>query len=123
MHFTTRDIIVKILTIIEYDGNKEEFTHKFIDMFHRQAVLDVIENIPLENQEILKKQLKDNVTPEMEKTLILQHITPDKYLEALKKSAQNILSEYLKSLMPVLSPKQSAELETYLNFINPKNIK
>ena len=121
MHVTTRDIIIKILTIIEYDGNKEEFAHKLIDMFHRQAVLDVIESIPKENQELLKKQLSGNITPEMEKTLILQHVTPDKYLEALKKSAQNILSEYLKSITPVLSPKQSAELQTYLNFINPKN--
>lgn len=121
MHSTTREIIVKILTIIEHDGDKEEFSHKLIDMFHRQAILDVIENLPLENRETIKRQMENNITPEMEKTLILQHVTPDKYLEALKKSSRTILSEYLKSIMPVLTPKQSTDLDAYLNFVGHQN--
>lgn len=118
MQSTTKQIIIEILTITEYQGDKENFANQLIDLFHQKALFDLIESLPEENKEKLKKQLSEHVTPEMGKTLLLQHTTPDKYLEYLKKSTEKIFKDYLKDVFETLNEQKKEEVKNYLLSLN-----
>lgn len=114
MHHNIKDIIIEILKIIEYSEDKEIFAHKFIDAIHQEAVVSIINSLSSQDQAALKQHLSGNITPEMEKTLLLQYIKPDTYLAQLSITTEKIFRNYIETIMSTLNLDRQEKLKSYL---------
>jgi hypothetical protein len=114
-----REILSKILEIIDYPNDKDAFINQFIITCKKQAVLDLISSLDPQKQDQLKDALSTPST-EIEITQIFQLFFSDQdYQDALTNASENTLKKLLEMILPDLNPKQRAELKELLSSLLP----
>lgn len=116
-NISTNKILAKILDIINFSADKEEFINKFVDLTQQQTLLNLITLMPKVKQLQLQQALStkkslDDVAKEFQKIF-----SPKKYQEELTRTTNKLLNEYLISLMSSLTINQRKELKNYLQSI------
>src|SRR5438046_1432263 len=112
-----RDIIIQVLTIIGYEDNKDTYADEFIQNCEKQALLDLLQALPQEQQEVFKQQIAKVTDQEQQKTIIHEYIKPEQYQQILQKASQIAFVGLLKDLIPTLSQPEATQLQTYLKSI------
>src|SRR5437588_12269517 len=98
----SKDIILEVLTISGYQGNKEVYADKFIQNCEKQAFIDVISALPEDKQNDYRGKMvwaKDTV---QQKAIIAEYVPPEQYKETLKRVSEIAFKELIEAIMPTL---------------------
>lgn len=102
-----KDVLYQILTIIEYQNNKEKFTEEFETLNRLDAMAEIVKKLPQELQE----QIKISQSPED-----LQHlINLTEYKDVYGQVSQKALEEFISSIVPQLSVTKKEKIVSLFN--------
>ena len=109
-----KDILLKILEIIDYQKNKSEFANKFLDMIYKQAFLKVIENLPDNKKLNLDNEIKNkNLDKSME--ILLNYVSKEDFEETVERVALEMFIDYIQKIMPTLTDEKKSKLRDFLS--------
>ncbi|MFC1653899.1 hypothetical protein ACFL1M_03570 [Patescibacteria group bacterium] len=86
-------ILLRVLTAIDYQGNKFKFVKKFKKLCHFQACWDMVEKLSHEDKERIKKEVSRRVTPGGLKRILKKWYADDDYTKALYKATQEVFDD------------------------------
>lgn len=99
-------IVLEILTAIDYPHNKEKYVKEFLELNHTEAMLNMLERLPNEIQDKIKAiKVETEVAEEIKK-----HIKQEDYIEELTKVSMDALQRFIQSLSPTLNPSQKENI-------------
>ena len=114
-----KDILIRVLTIINYQEDKDKFANDFLDLCLKKALVDMMESLPEEKKTEVRARFSANITPEEAAKVMQIYFTPQQYMQNLQNATQYLFQDYLKNIMPSLSEAQKAELQQYLTSLIP----
>lgn len=113
------NILLKILEIIGYSDNKNEFVDEFLKNIQMQSVIDLIQSLPQDQQSQIKKQLSVNPNdPNKAADVLKSYFNNEQIQEALKNASKTAMEEYIKAINPTLSSTQKNNLITLSQQLN-----
>jgi hypothetical protein len=91
---TARDILLKILTAIDYSDNREARTGEFLRNIHLQSLVNLMQSLPSEKQTEIKQQLSEN-TDSSEKlaSLLKDYFSQRELHQALENAAKDAVTQ------------------------------
>ena len=114
-----KDILLRVLTIINYQDDKNQFANDFLDLCLKKALVDMMESLPEGKKEEVKAKFSAQITPEEASQVMQTYFTPQQYMQNLQNATQFLFQDYLKTIMPSLSELQKTELQQYLTSLVP----
>lgn len=118
-----KDVLLKILEIIEYTEDKDNFTDAFLKNIYLQSVSDLASNFTQDKELEVKSKLSQVDSPERLEEILRTHFTGEEINEALKTSSYNAIQEYIKTIDPTLSNEQKQSLRNYFQTLTPSQNK
>ncbi len=110
-----QDVLIKILTTIDYTDNKEEFVNQFIINIHLQAFLDLISTLPIDRQEEFKLTLARNSKyADKIKRILSTYFSQAQIQESFEVASKDSIEKYIKAINDTLSNHQRQELAKLL---------
>jgi hypothetical protein len=110
-----RGVFLKILEVINYTEDKEDFIKEFEKNIKIQTVFDLVRSLPNEKQDELKKRLIEvDDNPEKIVEILKEYFSADKIQEEIKNITKNSFSEYIETILPTLSASQTDSLQKIL---------
>ena len=109
-----KDILLKILGIIDYRKDRSLFADKFIDLIFRQAFLKVVKNLPFDKKKQLDERLKNKNLDDSLK-ILLEYVAKEDFEKAVERISLEMFIDYIQQIMPALSPERKNKLTAYLN--------
>jgi hypothetical protein len=121
MNTNPRDVIIQVLSIVDYKNDKEAAVDKFLSICEKLALINLIDSLTGEE----KTNLQQKLTTVQEGTdeyndVTKQYFTEEKYSQAIKKAGEKVFAEYLSSIMGSLSSEQQNKLFQYLGSLAPQ---
>lgn len=116
MEKNPKSIILKVLEIIGYNGDKNAVVDKFMVTCQQQANVDLIKALSDEKQEELKQKLSEpGVTEDVAKIqdVIQSFFSPEEYTTAIEKTSAGIFNAYMDKLVKDLPENQQSQLQKY----------
>lgn len=113
-----RAILLKILDAIGYSEDKEKFAMEFFQNVSLQALLDLFSTLPQDKKDQLEQKITNagNGAAEMQEEL-KAYFSEEQIQQAIKNSAKNAVTEYIKTIEPTLSDSQRQNLTNYFGEI------
>lgn len=106
-----RELLLKILNIIGYTGNKESYIDEFLRNIPLLALEDLILTLLPQTQQEIKQKLADNYQdPEMVAIIVREYFSDLEFEEALKDAAKNSITNFIQKINPTLSDTQREEI-------------
>lgn len=114
----SRNVLLKILTIIDYQDDKEVFVKELLKLCIQKALLDMLSAAPNNDKQKITKLSEENLDPiELERKL-KNIIGENIFNSSLEEAAEKIFSQYLKTIYPTLSTSQNKSLQLFLKSLN-----
>ena len=114
-----RTIIAKILTIVDYSGDRDAFAAKFVDLCYRDALAEaIIELEDTKESEVVKKINETGGDVEKIKAIVMAEIPQDRIDEHLLWSLRRNLEGALKTIVSMLTDEKKKELSDYVSSLN-----
>ena len=110
---STSDILMDVLTIIDYPDDKEGFIDGFFARVQKQAIINVVYMLPKEKREKLEKS-------EENKELFAEIFTSEVMDNAVSDATVIEFEDFLQSVIPNITSEKKAKLTAYLNSLSPK---
>jgi hypothetical protein len=120
MNLNPRETILKILEIIDYPDNKDEFVNQFIVTCKKQAVIDLISKLESDRQDQLKEQLTQATTEVEIAEIFNSFFSDDDYQAALTTASESTLGKLLEAILPDLNNEQKTKLKELLSSLMPQ---
>src|SRR5947209_4190147 len=114
MQQNPKDNILQVLTIIDYEDDKQAYADEFIQNCEKQALVDLLIALPQEQQERLKQQIAGITDQEQQQAIITEYVTPEQYNQALRKASATAFEGLIEEIIPTLSAEQTDKLQSYL---------
>jgi hypothetical protein len=109
--FNPQELLLKILTIIGYSDNKEEFVNQFIVNIHLQAFLDLILTLPIDRQEEIKLSLaRSSQYPDRVTRILVSYFSQVQIQDAFEAASKDSIGKYIEAISDTLSNQQRQEL-------------
>ncbi len=109
---TTREILLKILEILEYEDDREAFVNAFLVNIQLQALNILLAGVSSEKKIKIEKEITSD-SPD--KYQVLQnHFTQEQIEKALNESADISVREYIESIDEKLTDDQQQGLVVYI---------
>lgn len=118
MDKNTKEILLKILDIIDYPENKEQLINKFISACQQQALINLVESLPSNEQEVLRENLSKTKKQDEAQKILLEDFSQEKIFEALKETTKKAFEDYIKDILPSLTVTQRENLQKYLSSLS-----
>jgi cephalosporin-C deacetylase-like acetyl esterase len=112
---TTKELVLKIIAIIGYKGNQEEFADKLFLLCDQRAILALIEGLPTEKQAELKEKTSKEADLQKVREIIDSYFSKEEYTKAFIAAFEKTLQEYLATVAPTLSEPKLDEIEKLLD--------
>lgn len=106
-----KQILLQVLTIIDYADEKEAFAEEFLQICHEQAMADLLTSLTEEQKKVLQR------TTDIQTTLA-QIIPSEQLNKALKEATKIQFQDYLKTIKPSLSQVQKDKLNTFFSSLH-----
>ena len=106
--------IFEILSIIGYEGNKDIFAEKFVNLILDQALLSALDGLSPKEKAEVKFEMNTVHDREAATSILIRFISVENYVSAVKKTTMRLLKDYLANVIPTLYPQQKAALQLYL---------
>lgn len=114
MNKDPKQIILQVLGIIGYEGDKDKYANDFLALCLQKALFSLMTDFPQDKQDQLVQRLSLTL-PERQEALLLEYFSAEKLQEAVKESSKSTFEEYLQTIIPTLSEDQKNKLEAYLS--------
>jgi phage host-nuclease inhibitor protein Gam len=106
-----KDILLKILDAIGYADDREAFVNEFIGNVQKQAVVDLIQTLPADKQEEIKKEFSSAAgNPEKIAEVVKKYFTEDQMRKALEEASKNAVIDWMDAVKDTLSDAQRTKL-------------
>lgn len=109
-----KEIILKVLEIINYQDDKEKFANEFLGLILQNSINNLAEKLPQDKLDQLRQRLSLS-KPEKLETLLNDYFSSEELNDSVKKVSENMFKEYLEEVSPTLDEAQKENLQKYLN--------
>jgi hypothetical protein len=116
----SKEIILQILEIIDYQEDRNEFAEKFIQAALYEAFAKVIATLDPEKQLAFEKEIENKKPDEKSYILVQKYVDPQVYIMTVAKSTQDFLQDYINEIEPTLTDYQQQKLSEYIDSIKNK---
>ncbi|HEX8931786.1 MAG TPA: hypothetical protein VF810_01375 [Patescibacteria group bacterium] len=113
MQQSYKELLSKILEIINYSNNRDKFIKEFETMNHLEAVTNIVERFPAAVRERIKLVSSGFLKPD----LIKHKISPEEYNLELNKVAEAELYKFVQVISPVLTLTQKQKIDQLLRHV------
>lgn len=110
-------ILTKVLSIIEYKDDKKIFIREFLILCLQQTIIELIKNLPKEQQSSLNKELLNQKDKEIISRVAQKYFPDGQFNNRLLIVTQKLFTDYIETVIPVLSGNQKNSLLFYLSSI------
>ncbi len=111
------EIILKILDIIEYSDDKNEFAENFMYVCNMKAIVEMLQLLPEKENEEIHNLLKETKDENLVIEKLKEYIHPDEFHEILSSTSALLFQEYIEHILPTLNTFQKENLADYLKTI------
>jgi hypothetical protein len=114
MNNDASNILEKILTIVGYQDDKNNFIIRFFDLAMREAFIEYFTLLSIKRREELEGILQ-------EKDLMKRHeqlepyVSTEEYKKLFTEHTEKLLQDFLEKMMHTLSEEQKNNLDTYFD--------
>lgn len=113
----TKKIITEVLTIIGFDGDKQQFADEMLVMAEKQTLAECIKTLPADKRAQLVHLLNTSHRKQESSLLLQRYITKETYLTQLEKSTNELFFDYLETIDKTLDEATRSKLEKYLQSV------
>jgi hypothetical protein len=110
-----RDILLKVLDIINYQDNKEEFVNKFFSIIYFETIRQLQYELSDQDKELFGKELGNVKDENEQKNTILKYFPKKTFEDRITHVTSAQFSDYLNTIYPVLTDYKKEELTNFLN--------
>jgi len=111
-----KDIIIDVLNIIGYQGEKDNFANELLNICEKQALINLIKMLSNEKQVSLNKDINES---DMPSEILDKYFDSNRKNKALEEATAQIIQDYIKTIMPTLNAEQMANLEDHFKSMKP----
>ncbi len=110
----SKQVILKILDIIEFSEDREKFADGFLTLIYKNALGDCLSSLPEDTQKLLAQRLSDqNIDPQIFSDTIMHYVKRAQFRKSLEKCAKATMDGYIKAILPTISEDQKKQIEDY----------
>ncbi len=106
---TTSDLLLQILTIANFSGDKQQHIEEFEAMNHLEAMTSLAQRLPEEIKQRAVELTKEDVDK------IKQLIPQEEYLKEVERIAKEELMKFVGELQPALNEEQKQQIGQLVN--------
>ncbi|MBI2019635.1 hypothetical protein HYS95_03145 [Candidatus Daviesbacteria bacterium] len=114
----SKEILLKVLEIINYKEKKEEFINQFLTTVWQNTILDFLEALPNEQKQSLDSEVGQNPNPENQQKILMKYFPQEKIRIVFRERFREALEGLLASVNLTLSQKQQAALTAHLSSVS-----
>lgn len=112
--FNIREILERVLQVIGYEDDHNDFINNFIIMCAKRAHSLLISTLSEEKQYEFIEKINQQATHENVNIIIQDYFSAKVYDQYMIIATQELFNDYLITILPILSNKQKNELQTYI---------
>ena len=101
------ELLLEILTIIDYPNDKNKYLKDFEEMNHAEAMTNILERLPSDIQEKIKAVHYD-------KNEVIKYIDQNEYLSEIIKVSEDALIKLLDDISTTLTEEQKNKIQLLL---------
>ncbi len=116
-----REILRKILTIINYQEDKEKFIDDFLDKCYHRALVDMALKLPFIERENFERKLSKAKNQQEIKIIVEPFIEREEYANFLEIATVKLFSDFIKSILLELSQSQRSQIKKVIEPFFLKN--
>lgn len=105
-----KQYISNLLDAIDYKGNKNEFTDKFLKVCYKQAVVYILQSLESHKRQELEEKIKDIEDSDKVREILLEYVSEKMLISKLEEASQKTTTNYLKKVIPLLTEEQRRKL-------------
>jgi len=117
MNYDLKQILMHILTIIDYQEDKDAYAAQFIHLCEQQALFEVLKTLPEPKQHGLAQKMRRVTTQQRVNEMLFEFITPEVYSQVLSSVSQKVFSDLLQVLLQDMSADQKMKLQSYTQLL------
>lgn len=104
------DLVLAILDITEYKDDKEAFAADFNRIINSQALVALMQTLPVEKQAEADKKIASADSAEAFTKAVNEYFTTEQVEAALDNAAAQAISQWIASIAPTLKEEQREKL-------------
>jgi hypothetical protein len=108
-----KETLQQILTIVNYEGNKDAFITKYLALCEQNTLIALLENLSEEERNVLEQKLDAAETTEQKQNVLRMEFSEEQITEASYNETKKSFGEMLQKLLPTLDKNQKEELKHY----------
>ena len=108
-----KQTLQQILTIVNYQGDKQAFIAKYLALCEQNTLLALLENLSEEERTALEQKLDAAATPEEKKNVLREQFSEEDIAESSYNETKKSFGEMMQKLLPTLDKNQKEELKQY----------
>lgn len=116
---SSKDIILKVLEITGYTGDKDQFAEDFLKRCYSKTVAVMFDVLSEEKQNAVQQEIYQARNSQSMEKIIQDNFPEEDYFTLLQSITQFLFQSYIKSIMTTLSEEQQKNLEDYLISLLP----
>jgi hypothetical protein len=109
-----KNILEQILTIVNYEGDKDAFIANFIALCQQNTILALLEGLSQNEQIAFQQQLDLKTTNEEKEQFLGSYFSEEKISEASLVVTKDSFEEMIKELLPTLNITQRDSFEQFI---------
>src|SRR5438270_6246 len=94
----SKQVLLQTLTIAGYQGDKEAYADKFLKLCQEDIIYSLLESLPEEKEQALKKELKEKKSFEDVQEILNKNFTSDKIFEVSESVARDSFAKVLEKI-------------------------
>lgn len=110
-----RKTLFELLNIAGYQKNKDQFIDKFTSLCFYKAIMDLLSELPEEEQKKLEKKVAFEDDPQKLIDYCEDRFGKEAFKIALKQNMKSCFLNVYSAVEPTLSDKQKKNLDTYIS--------
>ncbi len=108
-----KETLQQILTIVNYEGDKDAFITKYLALCEQNTLLALLENLSEEEKTVLEQKLDTAATPEEKKNVLHAQFSEEQITDASYNETKKSFGEMMQKLLPTLDKTQKDTLKQY----------
>ena len=105
-----KDTLLSILEAIDYNEDKEAFVIEFMNIAQAQALMSLLQTMPLEKQTQAKKEFSALDTSESAKEFVKKYFSDEQVHEVFEEALKHAITNWIEDIGQTLSETQRKNL-------------
>lgn len=115
-----KDTFLKILELIHYEGDKEDWVNKALATINLNSFNKLVSSLPEEKQKEMEQNLQGENAIQKIPQVLAEYFSSEQIQEQIEKSSIEFIEKYLEEVFPQLPEDQQKSVEEYFNSVAPQ---